>query len=263
MAGRRGRVRHNRRCRDSKAFRRNRRVAGVAVAAGGFLALGITPATAPSAHADLEDLIIQPIIDAIDHAVTAFDPGLDADSLLGTALSGHEGVANALAAVTPAAEPAAPETATIPLTMYKTVEPLVDLSVGGEGSAPVVVDTGSNGLTLPVSDVPLLSLFQSWDGSGIVNYGGTADGLDSFFVKLPETLDFTTTTGQVISDKTDVDVVLFSWPTSLSSSFWSFQSYWGSDGAAGVLGIAPDALGPDVGVLPPTAGLPGDLGQGC
>lgn len=219
------------------AGRRNRLVETVA-AAGGFLALGMIPAAAPSAHADFEDLLLQPITDLIDPAA-AVAPGPAA-----------------------AVDPAVPETATIPLTMDRTTEPLVNLSVGGGPSLPVLVDTGSIGLTLPASDVPWQSFFQAWDGYGTAYYGGKDDGTGYFFVKLPETVDFTTSTGQVITDKTDVDVVLFSWPSSLLSPFWSFQSAWAGSGADGVLGIGPDALGPNPGVAPPTAHLPGDLGQG-
>ena len=52
------------------------RVVGLGVIAGAFLAVGMVPvATAPQAHADLED-IFQPVIDAISQAVNVADPGL-------------------------------------------------------------------------------------------------------------------------------------------------------------------------------------------
>src|ERR1700729_337193 len=55
---------------------RSARVVGLGITAGALLAVGmIASATAPQAHADIEDLF-QPVIDAIAQAVTVADPGL-------------------------------------------------------------------------------------------------------------------------------------------------------------------------------------------
>lgn len=74
----------NRRSRNSKAHRR-RRVIGPVAAAGAFLATAMTPlATAPPAHADEFDSIIDPIINSIAGSITGlFDSlaGSDVGSL--------------------------------------------------------------------------------------------------------------------------------------------------------------------------------------
>ncbi|MGH3968026.1 MAG: hypothetical protein ACRDTV_07915, partial [Mycobacterium sp.] len=60
--------------------RRRSRVVGVGTAAGAFLAFGMTPA--PTAHADLFDLIIDPVVDSVGAASTAAVPDLPWDGLL-------------------------------------------------------------------------------------------------------------------------------------------------------------------------------------
>ena len=72
--------------RSSKAkARRRRRAVGLGGSAGAFLALGLGPlATAPAAHADPFDVILDPIINSITSALpSALDPlaGLDLASL--------------------------------------------------------------------------------------------------------------------------------------------------------------------------------------
>ena len=94
MAGRyrTGQRLHSRR---SDAKNRSGGVAVAATAVGAFLALGMTPlATAPEARADIDDFF-QPIITALEQAVSTVDPslfgsadpGLDLDSLLAPALA--------------------------------------------------------------------------------------------------------------------------------------------------------------------------------
>src|SRR3984885_5984696 len=72
--------------RSSKAkARRRRRAVGMGGSAGAFLALGLGPlSTAPAAHADPFDVILDPIINSITSALpSALDPlaGLDLASL--------------------------------------------------------------------------------------------------------------------------------------------------------------------------------------
>src|ERR1700692_2318460 len=68
MAGRNSSKR-NQRSRNAKA-RRRRRVLGAGATAGAFLAFGMTPlATAPAAHADVLDAVIDPLINAIAGSV--------------------------------------------------------------------------------------------------------------------------------------------------------------------------------------------------
>ena len=83
MAGRHSKRNH--RSRNAKA-RRRRRVAGFGTGAGAVLAFGMAPfSSAPAAHADIEDVIVDPIISALSGAVdplTAVDPSAAADLAL-------------------------------------------------------------------------------------------------------------------------------------------------------------------------------------
>src|ERR1700733_5806554 len=88
--------------RSSKAkARRRRRAVGMGGSAGAFLAFGLTPlATAPAAHADPFDVILDPIINSITSALpSALDPlaGLDLASLTFPATDGLSAVDSALA----------------------------------------------------------------------------------------------------------------------------------------------------------------------
>ncbi|MGA8328337.1 MAG: PGRS repeat-containing protein, partial [Mycobacterium sp.] len=83
MAGRHNSKR-DQRSRNAKA-RRRRRVLGAGTTAGAFLAFGMTPlATAPAAHADEFDVIIDPIINSILGSITSLDAlaGIDPSSAL-------------------------------------------------------------------------------------------------------------------------------------------------------------------------------------
>lgn len=221
------------------------------------MAFGLIPlVTAPRAHADMEDVIVQPVIDAIAQAVnvmdpglaSSFDPGLDAGSLAAPALAA-----------------AAAANASIPLQMFNTTSPLVDLSVSGGPNIPVLVDTGSLGLVVPWYDLGLQGLenLGSPIGSNIGGYGGN---IDFFYLEFPETVNFG---GGIVTSPTTVDIPLFAWPASLSNGSlsglfnldnWSFQAYEAQNGADGVLGIGPNAAGPgDSSVI---TALPGDLNEG-
>src|SRR5271155_1420857 len=87
MAGRHS-AKKNHRSRSAKA--RRRRAVGLGTGAGAVLAFGLSPlASAPAAHADELDVILDPIINSL----ASIDPTLAADatsllSTLDTALSG-------------------------------------------------------------------------------------------------------------------------------------------------------------------------------
>src|ERR1700733_3801719 len=88
--------------RSSKAkARRRRRAVGMGGSVGAFLALGLGPlSTAPAAHADPFDVILDPIINSIASALpNAVDPlaGLDLASLSSPATDGLSSVDSALA----------------------------------------------------------------------------------------------------------------------------------------------------------------------
>ena len=73
--GRHTRSKRNRLSRGVEV-RRRRRMVGWGTSAGAVMAFGLGPlGAAPSAHADIEDVIIDPIISAI----SGFDPSLGAD----------------------------------------------------------------------------------------------------------------------------------------------------------------------------------------
>ena len=69
-------VGEDRRLRRGRARRYGGGMVIAGSAAGALWALGLNSAAAPQAHADLEDLIFQPVIDAIGTAVNSLDPGL-------------------------------------------------------------------------------------------------------------------------------------------------------------------------------------------
>ena len=60
---------------------------------------------------------------------------------------------------------------TVPLTIYHTTEPLVNASVNGGSSVPLLVDTGSTGLVIPLKDIGLQHLGLP-TGVGVGAYSG-------------------------------------------------------------------------------------------
>lgn len=232
------------------APRRGARGVGAGVAVGTFVTLGLTPvATAPDAHADFDDLIVDPIVQAIDQVLDwgPSDPGLDLDGDVAPALSAGDTGSAQLDNLDN----------TVPLEMEVNTEPVVDLAINGDEDIPVVVDTGSNGLVVPFSDI------NWWDdptlptGFGFGEYSG---GLEYFYLQFPATVAFEN--GPTTAEPTEVDAVLFSWPASFQSSWWSFEGFMDAAHAEGVLGIAPDAVGPDHDDAAVIAELPGELSQG-
>lgn len=264
MPGRPRRAGEHRVLRSGRALRRGGCVVGVGGAAGAFLALGMTSlTTAPPAHADIEDLIFQPIVDAIGQAASLLEPSTY-DAALDAATSAAPAAATDLAAGTEITLPAAttglaagtditvPAAATglaagtdiaVPLESYNTTEAVTDLSVNGGPQVPALVDTGSDGLVIPSQDLGSQTLNNLLPvGAGIGAYSG---GLDYFYLTYDLPVNFD---GVVSTTSSPVDVELFSWPT-------SFQSYFQPDGVDAVLGVGPNAVGP--GPSDFTSSLPG------
>jgi len=133
----------------------------------------------------------------------------------------------------------------VSMQTYEGTEPLVDISVNGGPSVPVLVDTGSTGLVIPLRDIGLLHLGLP-TGVGMGAYSG---GLDYYYLTFDTTVNF----GNGIVSSTPVDVVIFSLPT-------TFGSFASGDGAAGIMGIGVNAGGP--GPSSPVTGLPSNLSQG-
>ena len=151
-----------------------------------------------------------------------------------------------------AASVGAPVGATAPLQVVNSTEPVVDISVDGGPSVPVLVDTGSTGLVIPLQDIGLQGLgFPT--GWGLSGYSA---GVDYIFLTFNMPVSFG---NGIVTAPTSVDVPIFSWPTYLGGPT-SFGAFTASDGAAGILGIGPDAVGPGPSIV--TNALPGDLSQG-
>ncbi len=134
----------------------------------------------------------------------------------------------------------------VSMPVYQGTEPVVDVSIGGGPSVPVLVDTGSTGLVIPLRDVGLFNLgFPTGFGSGA--YSG---GLTYFYLTCNTTVDF----GNGIVSHTPVDVVVLSFPT-------PFGNFAGGNGAAGIMGVGVNAGGPSPGYSP-VNGLPSTMNQG-
>ena len=137
--------------------------------------------------------------------------------------------------------------ATVPLQMNGTA-PTVDLSVNGGPSVPVLVDTGSTGLVIPLRDIGLqhLGLPTGW---GISGYGS---GEEYVYVSFDTTVNFG---NGIVTAPTNVDVTLFGFPV-------PFGAAYASAGAVGIMGIGPNAGGPGPSSSIVTTALPGELNQG-
>lgn len=140
----------------------------------------------------------------------------------------------------------APDSAWVPLSVYNGTEPITHLSVNGGPTIPVLVDTGSNGLVIPLQDIGFQHLGLP-TGFGTGAYSG---GLVYVYGTFHTTVDFG---NGIVTAPTDVNVVLFSFPT-------TFHSFMAGNGADGVLGIGPNAIGPLH--TNPTYALPGNLDHG-
>jgi hypothetical protein len=154
-------------------------------------------------------------------------------------------------------------TATTPLTLREGTEPIVDASVGSGGAEPLLVDTGSRGLVIPFTDVGgLVGLLRLGIPLGInmSSYGFGTGAVDFVYLTYDAKVNFG---GGLVAAHTPVDVEIFAFPTSLQSlqqNGLTFQSSFATDGAAGVLGVGPNATGPLTST--PIQALPPPFNQG-
>ncbi len=201
---------------------------------------------------------------------------------LGGWLDGNNGAAGA----------GTPVNATVPLQQVTeagvnsgSIEEMVDISVNGGRSVPVIVDTGSAGLVIPITDIGLQHLGLP-TGFGHVMYGEPGSG--NFSTDYSLTFDTTVNLGNgIITTPIEVHVPIFTIRsitlslahpieiplpaplspieiTKLPTFTWAFPDVppftnYGESGT-GILGIGPNALGPNL--SPVTAALPGQLNQG-
>ncbi len=166
-----------------------------------------------------------------------------------------------------------------------SIEEMVDISVNGGRSVPVIVDTGSAGLVIPITDVGLQHLGLP-TGFNHVTYGEPGSG--NFKTDYYLTFDTTVNFGNgIVTTPINVHVPIFTSRsislslahpieiplpaplspieiTKLPTFIWAFPDVppftnYGESGT-GILGIGPNALGPNP--SPVTASLPGQLNEG-
>jgi hypothetical protein len=142
----------------------------------------------------------------------------------------------------------------VSVTMYQSTEAIVYISVNNGQSIPVLVDTGSTGLVVPLRYVNIWGLGLP-TGIGVGGYSG---GLDYVYLNFNTSINFG---NGIVTAPTNVDVEIFAFPTSLQSLFTnSFITYFEPDGVVGVLGIGSNASGPST--SSPTTALSSSLGAG-
>jgi hypothetical protein len=272
MAGRDGK----KQARSAKTGRRL--LVGMGAGAGVFLAAAaMATGSAAPAKADFEDLldpIIQPLLTSFTDAISSFDPAAATDitswtdsllASLGSIDLAVPSVAEPASAVAAAASPAAdPTTGTydIPLTVLEGTEPSVQGSIDGGPDVPLLVDTGSDGLVIPYTDLgstssqSLENLFDLGfpTGFGESGYSGGVDYIYLTYDNVPidyGTADNLTTTGPV-------DVEVYSWDPSNFGSFFTndaFQNFLTSNDVNGILGVGENASGPTTSPLESYGGV--------
>ncbi|MFZ3270226.1 MAG: hypothetical protein WA285_16685, partial [Mycobacterium sp.] len=233
-------------------------------ALGAFVAAAaMATGSAAPAKADFEELldpIIQPLLTSVTDSLSTVDPTLAVDltswtdNLLSSLNSIDLAVPSAAepAAALPASDLTPPATAYIPLTMQETTEPTVNASIDGSTDQPLLVDTGSSGLVIPISDLDsgsnefaeLLSLGlpSSFGESG---YSGGVDYIYLTYNALP--VDYDLGGVSTLDTTAPVEVEVYSWdpsdPTSLFSND-AFQNFLaGNDSPGGILGIGDNVSG--------------------
>lgn len=137
--------------------------------------------------------------------------------------------------------------ASVPLSMYAGVEPIVTISVNGGQKIKVLVDTGSSGLVVNAKNVGQTGLGNSV-GTGTGAYSG---GLTYNYNTYNTTVDFGS---GIVTAPVSVDVITD--PTQQAA----FANFLKNNGVVGVLGVGTNAVGPGPGLV--TVGLPGALKNG-
>ena len=135
------------------------------------------------------------------------------------------------------------------------VEPAINISVNGGPSVPVVVDTGSEGLVIPLRDIGILGLEGLGHPTGVT---GVAYGSGILLVCC--TFQTTVNFGNgIVSAPTSVNVPFLKVPISVDGVNFILrgETYGYADG---ILGIGPNATAP--GPSSVTTALPGNLNQG-
>ena len=137
--------------------------------------------------------------------------------------------------------------ASVPLSMYAGVEPIVTISVNGGPSIKVLVDTGSSGLVVNAKNVGQTGLGNSV-GTGTGAYSG---GLTYTYNTYNTTVNFG---NGIVTAPVPVDIIT---DPAQQTAFANFLKY---NGVVGVLGVGTNAVGPGPGLV--TTGLPSALKNG-
>lgn len=165
---------------------------------------------------------------------------------LGGWLYGANGVAGA----------GSPLSATVPLYTAGNF-PVVNVSVNGGPSVPVLLDTGSAGLVIPFWDIGFQHLGLP-TGFDVMRYG---NGVGIFYAQFNTTVNFG---GGAVTAPTSIEVGLLPFPTSVQGLALIVAGQAFGPGTAGILGIGPNigavAVGGHGSVV--TTALPGQLSQG-
>ncbi len=253
---------------NNNKYFRNARVRRCGVVMGGAVgafvaAAAMATGSAAPAKADFEDLldpIIQPLVTSLSDAIAGFDPAAATDltSWTDSLTSSLNSIDLALpstaepAAALPASDVTPTETADIPLTMQETTEPTVNASIDGSTDQPLLVDTGSSGLVVPISDLDsgsnefaellALGLPTSFGESG---YSGGVDYIYLTYDNVP--VDYDLGSGSTLDSTAPVEVEVYSWDPSDPTSFFTndaFQNFLASnDSTGGILGIGDNTSG--------------------
>ena len=141
---------------------------------------------------------------------------------------------------------------TVPVQILNGVEPAINISVNGGRSIPVVVDTGSEGLVIPLRDVRLWGLGPPTGVTGVAY----ASGVVLICCTFHTTVDFG---NGIVSAPTSVNVPVLTIPLNVDGLVYTLTGRtYGY--AEGILGIGPNAVAP--GPSSVTTALPGNLSQG-
>jgi PPE-repeat protein len=126
----------------------------------------------------------------------------------------------------------APANESVPISIFGVTEPIVGVSVNGGPTVPVLVDTGSTGLVIPLRYIGCQHLGIP-TGLGISGYSG---GLDYLYLTFNGTVNFG---NGVVTTSIAYDVPILSWPTTVGGAT-TFGSFFAPDGVVGVLGVGPE-----------------------
>ncbi|WP_285030430.1 PecA family PE domain-processing aspartic protease [Mycolicibacterium sp. lyk4-40-TYG-92] len=137
--------------------------------------------------------------------------------------------------------------ASVPLSMYAGVEPIVTISVNGGPKIKVLVDTGSSGLVVNAKNVGQTGLGNSV-GTGTGAYSG---GLTYNYNTYNTTVDFGS---GIVTAPVSVDIITD------PAQQTAFANFLQNNGVVGVLGVGTNAVGPGPGLV--TTGLPSALKNG-